>query len=76
MSKTLEHFKMTLAVTEYDKKQSKRANYNPYALPQYFSAIENVDKDVAAGMALKDAIQANFIGRLCDVVLKSVNQLH
>lgn len=36
------HTKLIHLLTELDQKQSKRKGYNPYALPQYFAAAEDV----------------------------------
>jgi hypothetical protein len=61
------------AVTEYDRRQSKRPGHNPYAIAHYCGAVQNVETAVDGGMDLRAAIMDSFNGRLCDWVLKSVN---
>jgi len=36
------HTKLIHELTSLDRRQSTRRGYNPYALPQYFAAAENV----------------------------------
>ena len=61
------------AATEYDKSQSTKPGHNPYALPQYFAAIDQVEKDhFDNGLTIREALVRNFTGRLLDVMLKAV----
>jgi hypothetical protein len=70
------HFKLINALTQYDIKQSTKAGYNRYALPQYYIALGNVEQDMNDnGMTLRQAILTNFVGRLADVCLKSVGEV-
>jgi len=55
------------AVTEYDRKQSAKRGWNPYALTQYRARIEEVDQEPAPAYAA-------FTGRMLDVCLKAVGQ--
>ena len=48
--------KLMHAVTEYDRKQSTRKGYNPYALPQYFAAVNDALADIAAGTSPRAAL--------------------
>lgn len=66
--------KLVSAVTQYDAKQSKRAGFNRYALPQYLARIDEVDADIQQGANVRDAITAAFTGRLMDVCLKAVGE--
>jgi hypothetical protein len=65
--------KLTSAVTQYDAKQSKKKDYNIYALGIYLERCEAVVADVAAGADLRKAIVAGFTGRLVDFILKQFN---
>lgn len=65
--------KMVNAVTAFDIKQSKKKGYNRYALALYFQAIDNITEDMANGVELRKAIERNFIGRLLDAVLKTLD---
>lgn len=62
------------AVTRYDRRQSKRPDYNRYALPQYLQRVKEVADDVERGANVRDAILAGFSGRLADVCLKFIGQ--
>jgi len=64
--------KMVNAVTEFDRKQSTKKGYSPYALAQYFQAIERIAEDMANGFCVLDAIERNFIGRLAEIVKKTI----
>ena len=67
------HQKMVHAVTDYDRKQLKRKDFNPYALAQYFEAIGYAESDVVKyGMSLELAINDHFCGRLEQVLLKAI----
>jgi len=59
------------AVTAYDRKQSTRRGYNPYALGQYFQRIDEVCLDIEAGAEPRAALMAGFNDRLLDVLLKA-----
>lgn len=62
--------KILNAVTEYDRKQSTKKYYNPYALPQYIGKIDEVIEYVEAGHDLKYAIRKCYLDRLCTAVGK------
>jgi hypothetical protein len=64
--------KLFNAVTEYDRKQSTKKFYNPYALAHYSRALAHVRAHVAAGADLRTAILNCFLGRLADVCLKAL----
>lgn len=66
-------FTLSHAVTQYDRKQSTRKGYNPYALPQYLMAVDRVHNAVNCGSTRRDALVENFNGRLLDVCLKALN---
>lgn len=67
-----DHQKLFSAVADYDRKQSTKKGYNPYALAHYAKALQNVDRYVALGHPLRDAIVNCFRERLCDTLLKAV----
>lgn len=62
------------ALTEYDRKQSTKRGYNRYALGQYCAAMQEVRIAVESGDTLRQALCANFCGRLLDVLLRSVGE--
>jgi hypothetical protein len=68
------HDKLIFAVTEFDRKQSKRKNHSPYALGLYFEAVENCEKFIASGLTVEQAIGRTFNDRLHDHVLKAVSK--
>lgn len=68
------HEKLVHAATEYDRKQSTKRHYNPYAIGHYFNAISKVHEDMDAGKTIRQAILLNFNGRLCDHMLKAVGE--
>lgn len=66
-------FKLVQAATTYDQKQAGKRGYNPYALGQYFQAIDNAAEMMTDdGIDLRSAIIRSFCGRLCDCLLRSV----
>ena len=60
------------AMTEYDRKQSGRKGYNPHALGHYARGLQKVSQRVSIGQPLRDAIITEFVGRLCDTLLRAV----
>jgi hypothetical protein len=64
------------AVTEYDRKQSKKRGYNHYALAQYMTRVDDVLADIEAGANPFEAINAGFCGPLLAHVTKTVARLH
>jgi len=65
-------FQLVTAVTEYDRKDSTKRNYNIYALPQYFLRIDDILSDVEAGADPRRAIAAGFVGTLQNFVLRKL----
>lgn len=61
------------AITAYDRAQSKRQSYNHYALGHYAKALGNIRQRLALGQELRDAIITEFVGRLCDRLLRAVD---
>lgn len=67
---TLEH-KLLHAVTEYDRKQSAKQGYNPYALSHYLGAInERILPAIAEGKSTRQAILGAMCGQLANICLK------
>jgi len=66
--------KLVHALTQYDAKAEKRKGYNPYALPQYFHAMDAAAEEVRDGRTLREALMAYFTGHLLDVALKAVGE--
>ena len=69
---TITRNKIVSALISYDKKQSTRKGYNPYALPQYLAAVDNVESRMAKGYTLREAIIKSYLDRLCDAVLRAL----
>jgi hypothetical protein len=65
-------FQLITAVTDYDRKDSTKRNYNIYALPQYFQRVDLILSDVEAGADPRSAIVAGFIGTLRNFVLRKL----
>jgi hypothetical protein len=66
--------KMIHAVTQYDIKESRKPGYNIYGLPIMLGAVSRTAELLADGFTPRQAILANFNGRLATVVLKSVGE--
>jgi hypothetical protein len=60
--------KLIHAVTEYDRKQSRKPGYNRYALPQYLERVDLICKDIDAGADASRAIKSGFSGRIADAI--------
>lgn len=60
------------ALTEYDRKQSKRKHYNPNALALYFAALDEAWEYYETNGDIVKALEMYFCGRVLDVVLKAV----
>jgi hypothetical protein len=63
-------FKIVQSLTTYDRQQSTKKFYNPYALGLYFQAVERLEKYVTAGYDLRLSLLNCFNGRLLDRMLK------
>jgi len=67
--------KILNALTEFDRKASKRAGHNRYALGHYCKALQSVETDLAHGApSLRIAILVNFNDRLLDAVLRAIGE--
>ncbi len=66
--------KLIMAATEFDRKQSVKPGHNPYALPQYFRAIDRIVEDIEAGDDTRTAILRGSNGRFATVLLRSVGE--
>lgn len=64
--------KLVSALTEYDRKQSKRKHYNPYALAQYFAALDEALEDYEVSGDINKSLEKYFCDRVLTVVLKAV----
>ena len=62
------------AVTEYDRKQEKRPHHNSYALPQYFTAIDEAMELIKKGHGIRRALTTVFCGALLDITLKAIGE--
>lgn len=66
------HSAIVHALTAYDRKQSTKKFYNPYALGIYFKALEEAEQLVAKGKSYEDALALHFTDRLLTPVLKAL----
>lgn len=60
------------ALTEYDRKQSRKRGYNPHALGIYFQRLDDICADIDAGADVRAAIVAGFSDRLVDSCLRAL----
>lgn len=72
--------KIVCALTEYDRKQSTRKGYNPYALPLYLGSLHRVEQlaslsENLATFELRRLFVRFFCDRVLDVVLKAIGQV-
>jgi hypothetical protein len=66
--------RLIMAASEYDRKQSTRKGHNPYALPQYFQAIDSAMNEFEAGQTIRKSLVSHFNGRLLDILLTTVGE--
>ena len=62
------------ALTDYDRKQSKKRGYNPHAPGIYFQRIDEVCADIERGTKPRAALLAGFQDRLLDVCLVAIGE--
>jgi len=67
-----DRIKLFNTMTEYDKKQSTKKGYNPYALGHYAAALARTAEMVENGAELRESIIRCFLGRLQTALLKAV----
>jgi hypothetical protein len=63
--------KLISAATRFDERNSRRRGWNPYALAQYFAAIDGICNAVDNGMSVESAIARFTNDRFQDVLLKA-----
>lgn len=61
-------------LTQYDRKQAGKRNYNPYALAHYCRAAQEIEQDMHDGLPMRKAIVGHLCGRLLDLALKAVGE--
>lgn len=64
--------KLVNALTDYDRKQSTRRGYNPYALALYFEALDDVMMAVKSGRDIRKALANSFNDRVLDACLRAI----
>jgi hypothetical protein len=64
--------KLLSILTEYDRRESKKKRYNPYALAHYCKGIQNVADAMADGAAIEDALLKGFCGSLLKHIAKKL----
>lgn len=64
--------RLGLALTTYDRRQSGRRGWNPYALPQYLARADEIAADIEAGASPRAAILAGFTGTLQAACLRAL----
>jgi hypothetical protein len=63
----MEHFnraRLLMAVTKWDRKQSKTKFYNHYALAQYFAGIDGIMSAIEGGRPIPLALSDSFCGSM------------
>lgn len=70
----LQRIQIFNAMTEFDKRASKRAGYNPYALGHMAQALQNASEYCDEGRTVRAALCKAFCGRLLDCVLKAIGE--
>lgn len=69
---TQDKSKLIAAITDFDRRASRKAGHNPYALGIYFERVDAIFADIEAGADVRAAIVAGFTGRICDVCLRAL----
>lgn len=72
MTNTIIKDRLIHAATEYDRKQSTKRGYNPFALGQYFAAIDETMSEVEKGISVQAALANHFNDRLLTALVKVV----
>jgi hypothetical protein len=62
------------AFTAYDRLNSRRRDYNPYALAQYFAAAEDIAVAINKGTPMGEACIARLNGKLLDIALNALGE--
>lgn len=65
--------KLLNVLTEYDRKQSTKRNYNRHALAHYCRAIDDVMKAVDSGEPIETALKKGFCGSLLRHIAKKLD---
>jgi hypothetical protein len=69
------HAKLSNVVTEYDRKQSGKRGYNPYALSMYLGAVNDACNEIeTTGKPASKVLRGYFNDRLLTVVLQTVEE--
>lgn len=68
------HDRLIAAATAYDRKQSTKRGYNPYALGIYFERIDAVCQDIDHGKPVRQALLDGFNDRLLTIMLKAAGE--
>lgn len=63
------------AITEYDRRESKKKYYNRYALAHYAAALTNIKQSVSNGASYEDAINEFTCGSVAKCLLKALNKV-
>ena len=66
--------KLIIAVTEWDRRQSRTRFYNANALGIYFERVDEVCADIERGASVRQAVIAGFCDRLRDFILKQLSE--
>ncbi len=63
---------LTHVLTQWDRKQSSRKDYNRYALGIYLGRVDDVVERLARGESMMQAFRANFNDRLLQHVIDNM----
>jgi hypothetical protein len=64
--------RIIMALTNYDRKQSTKRGYNPYALAHYCKAATDIEADLVSGVDMRKSITTRLHRPLVDHALKAV----
>ena len=68
--------RLLLILTNYDKRQSNKRGYNPYALGHYCRGIGEVCEALDNGEAIESALKKSFCGSLLRHIAKKLGVNH
>lgn len=68
------HAKLLNALTEYDRRASRRKGHNRYALGHYCAALRSTAERMEAGATLRAALCRSYSGRLLHAMLRAVGE--
>ena len=74
MTQAMMHHKILTVLVAYDRKQSTKRFYNPYALAHYCGALSRAMSAMELGSTPREALVSTFCGPLLDKALKAIGE--